>query len=401
MAHGLDEMLKEEETVSGKVDKYFREGEASDRRAPRTILADLDPKEIEKTVNSNFGHNYTKGNIIQGNNSANLYFPKGFYTEGEEIIGEIMDKIRKEVELCDSLEAFELCLGMSGGTGSGLGSLILKKLKDEYSNDKKLLSCFCNLQSESYESFQHFIYPYNTGFSLQYISELADLVYFVDNEGAFEIFNKGFNIEKSKLENYKIVNNLISETMETTTCNLRHESTMNSTVSELAQNLVTLPKMKFLTLGFNRGILPNEEQDGDMKLMSDIQIYSDIEKKMNFLTRADISGYKLISGFCCIKDHKKTPVLDKEELAEQGLEESLLDYYKLGYSASRVSDLKAGYLMNHTCIVHSLAYTVESFNNIFRRKAGIWEFLQEGMDEIEFEEAMESMKDTLELYKCQ
>ena len=41
-----------------------------------------------------------------------------------------MDMIRKEAEKCENLSGFQLCHSTSGGTGSGLGSLLLQRLKD-------------------------------------------------------------------------------------------------------------------------------------------------------------------------------------------------------------------------------------------------------------------------------
>ena len=40
----------------------------------------------------------------------------------QEDIGE---KVRKQVELCDSLQGFHLTHSLGGGTGSGLGTYIL------------------------------------------------------------------------------------------------------------------------------------------------------------------------------------------------------------------------------------------------------------------------------------
>ena len=43
-----------------------------------------------------------------------------------------MDNIRKEAERWDWLETFEIIHSISGGTGSGLGSLILDELGAEW-----------------------------------------------------------------------------------------------------------------------------------------------------------------------------------------------------------------------------------------------------------------------------
>jgi hypothetical protein len=52
----------------------------------------------------------------------------GHYTEGAELIDNIMDIIRKEAENCDCLQGFQLTHSLGGGTGSGNLEL-LKMLK--------------------------------------------------------------------------------------------------------------------------------------------------------------------------------------------------------------------------------------------------------------------------------
>jgi tubulin beta len=48
------------------------------------------------------------------------------------LIEEIFDQIRKEVELCDKFGAFQFTHSLGGGTGSGLGSLLMDKLSEEF-----------------------------------------------------------------------------------------------------------------------------------------------------------------------------------------------------------------------------------------------------------------------------
>ena len=40
--------------------------------------------------------------------------------------------MRKEVEDCDTLQGFQMTHSLGGGTGSGMGTLILSKLREEF-----------------------------------------------------------------------------------------------------------------------------------------------------------------------------------------------------------------------------------------------------------------------------
>ena len=43
-----------------------------------------------------------------------------------------VDAVRREAEQCESLEGFQLTHALGGGTGSGMGTLLLEKLRDEH-----------------------------------------------------------------------------------------------------------------------------------------------------------------------------------------------------------------------------------------------------------------------------
>jgi len=54
------------------------------------------------------------------------------YTEGAEIVESVIDNVRSQAERADALQGFQLLHSLGGGTGSGLGSLILSKLREEF-----------------------------------------------------------------------------------------------------------------------------------------------------------------------------------------------------------------------------------------------------------------------------
>ena len=65
--------------------------------------------------------------VDAGNNWA-----KGHYTEGAELVDSVLDVVRKEAESCDCLQGFQLTHSLGGGTGSGMGTLLISKIREEY-----------------------------------------------------------------------------------------------------------------------------------------------------------------------------------------------------------------------------------------------------------------------------
>ncbi len=70
---------------------------------------------------------YFAGQSGAGNNWA-----KGHYTEGAELVDSVLDVVRKESESCDCLQGFQLTHSLGGGTGSGMGTLLISKIREEY-----------------------------------------------------------------------------------------------------------------------------------------------------------------------------------------------------------------------------------------------------------------------------
>ena len=70
--------------------------------------------------------------IISGSGGSSNNCAKAYKYDGPLIINDIMKKIRKESEKCDYLQGFNLVHSLGEGTGSGLGSLLLEALSEDY-----------------------------------------------------------------------------------------------------------------------------------------------------------------------------------------------------------------------------------------------------------------------------
>ena len=65
-----------------------------------------------------------------------------------------MDILRKESENCDCLQGFQIAHSLGGGTGSGMGTLLLSKLREEYPD--RIINTFSIFPSPKV-SFQTFM----------------------------------------------------------------------------------------------------------------------------------------------------------------------------------------------------------------------------------------------------
>ena len=60
------------------------------------------------------------------------------YTVGKEIIDMVLDRTRKLCDVCTGLQGFMVFNAVGGGTGSGLGCLLLERLSVDYGRKSKL-----------------------------------------------------------------------------------------------------------------------------------------------------------------------------------------------------------------------------------------------------------------------
>ena len=57
---------------------------------------------------SKLGSLFRPDNFINGQNGAGNNWAKGHYTEGAELVEEVLDVVRREAENCDCLQGFQL-----------------------------------------------------------------------------------------------------------------------------------------------------------------------------------------------------------------------------------------------------------------------------------------------------
>lgn len=81
---------------------------------------------------SPFGQMFRPDNFVFGQSSAGNNWAKGHYTEGAELVDSVMDVVRKEAEGCDCLQGFQITHSLGGGTGSGMGTLLISKIREEF-----------------------------------------------------------------------------------------------------------------------------------------------------------------------------------------------------------------------------------------------------------------------------
>ncbi|KAL3307350.1 Tubulin beta-2 chain, partial [Cichlidogyrus casuarinus] len=227
--HGIDfsgnqkPEVKDDDIKLERIGVYYRN--ANDRKfVPRAVIVDLEPG--------------TMGTIKSGNNWA-----KGHYTEGAELVDSVMEVIRKEVEDCDLPQGFQLCQSLGGGTGSGMGTLLISKMREEYPD--RIMNTYSIMPSPKVSDTV--VEPYNATLSVHQLLENTDETYCIDNEALYDICFRTLRLTEPT---YDDLNHLVSATMSGVTTCLRFPGQLNADLRKLAVNMVPFPRLHFFMPGF-------------------------------------------------------------------------------------------------------------------------------------------------------
>merc|ERR1711881_676487 len=88
-------------------------------------------------------------------------------TEGAELIDSVLDVVRKEAEGCDCLQGFQITHSLGGGTGSGMGTLLISKIWEEYPD--RIMETFSVMPSPKVSDTV--VEPYNATLSVHQLVE--------------------------------------------------------------------------------------------------------------------------------------------------------------------------------------------------------------------------------------
>lgn len=182
---------------------YYNEATGSNKYVPRAILIDLEPGTIESLKMSTYGRLFRPDNYVFGQSGAGNNWAKGHYTEGAELVDSVMDVVRKETEGCDCLQGFQLTHSLGGGTGSGMGTLLISKIREEFPD--RIMNTFSVVPSPKVSDTV--VEPYNSTLSIHQLVENTDETFCIDNEALYDIC---FRTLKLTTPTYGDLNHLVS-----------------------------------------------------------------------------------------------------------------------------------------------------------------------------------------------
>ncbi|XP_026486487.1 tubulin beta chain-like [Vanessa tameamea] len=379
-----------------RIQVYYNEASDGKRFVPRAVLIDLEPGTMDAIRSSTYGQLFRPDNYVFGQSGAGNNWAKGHYTEGAELVDSVMDVVRKEAEPCDCLQGFQLTHSLGGGTGSGLGTLLLSKLREEYPD--RIVNTFSVTPSPKVSDTV--VEPYNATLSVHQLVENTDETFCIDNEALYDIC---FRTLRLSSPTYGDLNHLVSLTMSGVTTCLRFPGQLNADLRKLAVNMVPFPRLHFFMPGFAPLTARNSQS---YRALTVAELTQQMFSPVNMMAACDPRHGRYLTVAAIFRGRMSMKDVDEQMLSVQDKNSSYFVEWIPNNVKVAVCDvpprglkMAATFVGNSTAIQEIFKRISEQFTLMFRRKAFLHWYTGEGMDEMEFTEAESNMNDLVSEYQ--
>mmetsp|Transcript_15212 Transcript_15212/g.38178 ORF Transcript_15212/g.38178 Transcript_15212/m.38178 type:complete len:449 (-) Transcript_15212:167-1513(-) len=400
LEHGLnyDGTIIYEKTKNSNDDAFdtFFSETGTGKRVPRCVFLDLEPGVIDEVRNSKYRQLYHPEQLISGKEDAANNYSRGHYTIGKEVVEIVLEKIRKLSDNCSGLQGFLIFNSVGGGTGSGLGSLLLERLSIDYGKKSKL--AFTVYPSPQVSTAV--VEPYNSVLATHSLLEHTDVVVVLDNEAIYEICQKSLNIEKPTYTN---LNRLIAQVISSITASLRFDGALNVDITEFQTNLVPYPRIHFMLSSY-APLISSEKAFHEQLSVSEIT--NSAFDPTSMMAKCDPRHGKYMA--CCLMyrgDVAPKDVNGAVAAIKTKKEIQFVDWcptgFKCGINYQAPTVVPGGDLAkvqravcmisNNTGISEVFSRINKKFDLMYSKRAFVHWYVGEGMEEGEFNEAREDL----------
>jgi len=289
---------------------------------------------------------------------------------------------------------FMIFNAVGGGTGSGLGCLMLERLSVDYGKKSKLSFTVWACPQVATAVVE----PYNTVLCVHSLLEHTDVTIMMDNEALYDICRRNLDIERPTYTN---LNRLLGQIISSLTASLRFDGALNVDITEFQTNLVPYPRIHFMLSSY-APIISAEKAYHEQ--LSVAEITMSVFEPAAMYVKCDPRHGKYMA--CCLmyrgdvvpKDVNASVATIKTKRTIQ-----FVDWcptgFKCGINYQPPTVVPGGDLakvMRAVCMISNSTAIAEVFSRIdhkfdlmYSKRAFVHWYVGEGMEEGEFSEARE------------
>lgn len=400
LEHGIqpDGSMPSDKTIGVEDDAFntFFSETGSGKHVPRSLFLDLEPTVVDEIRTGTYRQLFHPEQLVSGKEDAANNYARGHYTIGKEIVDLALDRIRKLADNCTGLQGFMVFHSVGGGTGSGLGALLLERLSVDYGKKSKLgYTVYPSPQVST-----AVVEPYNSVLSTHSLLEHTDVATMLDNEAIYDLTRRSLDIERPTYTN---VNRIIGQVVSSLTASLRFDGALNVDLTEFQTNLVPYPRIHFVLTSYAPVISAEKAYHEQLSVA---EITNSVFEPAGMLTKCDPRHGKYMS--CCLM--YRGDVVPKDVNASIATIKtkrsiSFCDWsptgFKVGINYQPPTVVPGGDLAkvqravcmiaNSTAVAEVFARIDHKFDLMYSKRAFVHWYVGEGMEEGEFSEAREDL----------
>jgi tubulin beta len=285
---------------------------------------------------------------------------------------------------------------LGGGTGAGMGTLLISKIREEYPD--RVMCTYSIVPSPKVSDTV--VEPYNCTLSVHQLVENSDFSFCLDNEALYDIC---FRTLKLTTPTYGDLNHLVSAGLSGITCSVRFPGQLNCDLRKLGTNMVPFPRLHFFMNGFAPLTSRGSQQ---YRALTVPELTQQMFDAKNMMCAADPRHGRYLTAAGLFRGRMSSKEVDEQMLNVQNKNSSYFiewipNNMKCGICDIPPKGLKMAvcFVGNTTAIQEMFKRVAEQFTGMFRRKAFLHWYTGEGMDEMEFTEAESNMNDLVSEYQ--
>merc|ERR1739848_504542 len=369
--------------------------------SPRYIMDNIDGLlddlgTLDVVTASAVGKAFKPDNFVFGNSGAGNNWAKGHYTEGAELVDKVLNIVPKEAEGSRHVQGFQIAHSLGGGTGSGLGTLLLLKIRDAYPD--RLTKTYSIYPSPKVSDTV--VEPYNAILATHQLLENADQTYVIDNEALYSIV---VNILKEDAPTFSFMNYLISQVQMGCTASLRFSGQLNGDLRKLGVNLIPFPRLHFFNIA--QAPLLSPKNGGYTKLFIQ-ELTKQVRAGKQFYSNVSIEDGKFLTASMHYRGEVSTQETDENiEKVQAAKSEDFVEWIPNNVKSSVIdvgpvdATISATFVTNTTALKAMFQRLASQFSALYKRKAFLHWYKGEGVDEMEFQEADKNVVDLITEYQ--
>merc|ERR1712066_543974 len=401
---GAEHKINKDGTLQDEeVDKYFTtfyEETGTGQFVPRNTTVDLEPTVVDDVRTGPYSQMFHPEFLLNGKEDAANNFARGHYTVGKEILDQVNDRLRKLVDNSQNVQGFIINHAVGGGTGSGLGALILERIAVDYRKKSKI-------GFEIYPAPKIstcIVEPYNAMLSTHWLLDHTEVSIVLDNEAIYAICQKQLDLPRPS---YHQLNMIIAKVISSMTASLRFDGELNVDLGEFQTNLVPFPRLHFMTTAL-APVISKDKAKHEAQTVREITDH--VFQPQNMLVK--YSDFDPVEDkYMAISINYRGEIKSKEANAvvqwiKQNNKVSFVEWCPTGFkiglnntpAATVEDDVMADAQRNVTMIGNNVAVSrvfteriTKKYDMMYSQRAFVHWYVGEGMEEGEFSEAREDL----------